>query len=328
LSDLREKLSDFVVRRVVDVAGEANLVFSTRKKQAPIKEPAEYGLEGFETKYVTSRDGAKIGIWHKPPSDPTQPIYVAFHGRKGNWGFASSYPAPKSHTADYKDQGYRHQWLKAMADSGAGVIAVHTRGFGASNFPETKKHTIRNMAEDMEAVDDFMRHKNIDTRRVIVTGESMGGALAALMTEIMHERGHPPKMLGLVNTFSDMSRALHEQVIRVRFGKCQPLKAASYENFRERFANPLDTVKTVANLSNDTKLYVAHTPKDELMGLEHTQRVLKAGQDHGMDNTFRVLVGPFLRPLSRQHTAWDPKVLVEDMDNAFHGRDQAITRGK
>lgn len=325
MDKLRQELSDFLVRRFVDIQGEASLVFGAQRRQKPIDAPESYGLEGFQTINLTSADGTRLALWYKPASDPTKPVYVAFHGRRGNWGFASNYPVPRHQPADYKDQNYRNQWLKAMADTGAAVVAVHTRGFGASDTVGYKRHTMRNINEDAQAVAAFLKERNLPNDHTIVAGESMGGALAALLSATMTEQGRPPNMLALINTFSDMSTSIHEQIVNAHVGKFRPLKGATLENTRQRFANPFDTVSAMSKMSPKTHLYVAHTPNDELMNLDHTQRVLKAGQDKRMDNTFRVLVGPFLRPLKRLHTAWDPKTLVQDMENTYYYKERAIT---
>lgn len=324
MSKLRQSLSDFLVRQVVDFKGESSLVFGAQKRQKPIESPAAYGLGDFQTIHIRSADGTQLALWYKPPTDPTKPIYVAHHGRRGNWGFASNYPVPKNQPVDHKDQNYRNQWLRAMADTGAGVVAVHTRGFGASDIPGFKRHTLRNINEDAEAVSDFLRGQNLPHERLVIAGESMGGALAALLCATLTDEGRPPKMLALVNTFSDMSTSIHEQIINAHLGKFRPMKDASLENTRKRFANPFDTVKAMDRMTPQTHLYVAHTPNDELMNLDHTQRVLKAGQDNQMNNTFRVLVGPFLRPLKRLHTAWDPQMLVKDMESVYYGREKSM----
>lgn len=63
------------------------------------------------------------------------PPYVAFHGRNGHWGFADDYPVAKKYEGMVYVPEYRNTWLKTMADSGAGVVAVHTRGFERSAGP-------------------------------------------------------------------------------------------------------------------------------------------------------------------------------------------------
>lgn len=324
-AELRTRLSDFAVRRIVDVMGD-NLIYAGRNRQAPLFAPEEYGLQGFEERSVTSADGTRIGLWYKPP-EPGKPTYVAFHGRGGHWGFAHPYPVEKNYPEGHKDFGYRHQWLDAMAQTGAGVVAVHTRGFGLSANPSTKSMSEAAIRQDMQAVDGFLQQQAIAPERTIVTGESLGGALAAVMSETMTQNGHPAGMLGLVNTFSDMTRAIHDTMVNMKLGPLRPLQWASEENLRKKMDNPLHTGDRLGESPRDTRLYVAHAPDDEVVAQSHSRRLLANTHGRDLNVTFRALVGTFRRPLTRSHTSWDPKALVADMQATLEkdvlGRDGA-----
>jgi pimeloyl-ACP methyl ester carboxylesterase len=319
-TELKTRMADFVVRRIIDVMGDNKVIYADMKKQAPIGAPEEYGLEGFEERFVTSADGSRIGIWYKPPTDPDKPTYVAFHGRGGHWGFADNKKPPKHRTGPFKNNCYRHNWLEAMADSGAGVVAVHTRGFGKSANPSINEITEDALKQDMVAVDQFLEAEGIDPRNTITTGESLGGALATILTETMAERGHAPAMLGLVNSFSTMSGALRDAVGYFGIGKFQPLKHATEENISKRLKNPLNTQSRIASLQRDTKLYIAQAPEDAVVRRHHAQRNLESGRTNQLDATFRALVNNFCTTYEREHTNWEPRELVKDMESAFKSR--------
>lgn len=322
-SDIKSKAADFAVRRLIDVMGESRMIFSGIKKQAPIGAPQQYGLEGFREDRVTSADGSQIGLWHKPASDPSKPTYVVFHGRSGHWGFGSNYPAPPSKSGTQKDTCYRHKWLQAMAETGAGVVAVHTRGFGLSANPSIKNITEAALKQDMEAVDDFLQAQNIQPAETIVAGESLGGAMATILSETMAERGHPAGMLGLVNTFSSMSGVLHDTISSMKLGPLQPLKWASEENIRRRMNSPLDTAERIGKLQRDTKLYIAHSPDDEVISPRHADKILQNSQETRLDATFRALTDSYRTTYERHHTNWNPSALVADMEDALRGRIRA-----
>ena len=161
--DLRTKASNLAVRCILEVSGDTNVIFSKMGNQVlPVMPPENYDLQGFEATHVTSADGTQIGLWHKPAEDTEKPTYVAFHGRTGNWGYAEEKELPDEYTPEWQDNCYRHKWLKALADTGAGVIAVHTRGFGLSADPSIKTITEDALKQDMEAIDDYMQKKQKD----------------------------------------------------------------------------------------------------------------------------------------------------------------------
>lgn len=329
MSEVKTRMSDFVVRRIIDAMGETNVVYANPKKQGPIGEPEHYGLKGFEERFVTSADGSSIGIWYNPPADPSKPTYVAFHGRGGHWGFADNKKPPKHRTPPFKNNCYRHNWLEAMAESGAGVVAVHTRGFGLSANPTVQSISEDAIQQDFVAVDQFLEAEKINPRSTIVTGESLGGGMATLMAETMAERGHAPGMLGLINTFTTMSGALHDAVSGFKLGKLQPMKWATEENISTRLGNPYDNCHRLSRLKDCTKLYIAHAPEDEVVPYDHSQTNLASGsgsQKYG-NPVFREIVDNFRTAYERNHTNWSPDALVADMEASFHSHLRGNLKG-
>lgn len=322
MTEIKTRMTDFVVRRLIDTLGESNVVYANPKKQGPIGTPDHYGLEGFEERFATSADGSRIGIWYKPPSDPAKPTYVAFHGRGGHWGFADNKRPPRHRTPPFKNNCYRHNWLDAMAKSGAGVVAVHTRGFGLSANPSIKAITEDAIQQDLVAVDRFLEKERINPRTTIVTGESLGGGMATLMAETMAERGRPPGMLGLINTFSTMSGVLRDAVGNFRLGPLQPMKWATEENISNRLGNPFDNCHRLSRLKDCTKLYIAHSPEDEIVPYGHSQKNLESASGSAKygNPVFRQIADHFRTAYERHHTNWSPEALVADMEASFHSR--------
>lgn len=319
VSELPEKMADYVVRRLLDMRG-STIIYSGQKKQAEIGMPEAYGLSGFEERYISGGDGGRIGLWYKPPTDPDKPVYVAFHGRTGHWGFAGNYPPPKHLDEPFKDNTYRSKWLKAMADSGAGVVAVHTRGFGRSHNSSVKKITSALIAEDMRAIDHFLEAENICPRQTVLVGESLGGALASLLSDEMAQRGRQPAMLALINTFSDMSRMVHQGVKDIVWKNTHYLKNASEGNIRRHMKDPLNTAAHLSLMSRDTKLYIAQAPFDDTIDASHAKRLLESARQVPLDVTFRALVGEYKTHYPRNHTNWNPTALVADLERVYHDR--------
>lgn len=317
MNDIRSIVSDFVVRRLIDVVGESNVVFSNHKTQAPILPPQEYGLSGFQERFISSADGTRIGLWVKPPADASKPTYVAYHGRTGHWGFAAREKLPRKFTADFQDNAYRIHWLQAMADSGAGVVAVHTRGFGLSASP-AQPVSESALKQDADAIAAYLQAQNIDARQTIVTGESLGGAQAAILDETMRRNGHPPAMLGLIGTFADMSRSVYDTLLNTRLGPLRPLKWATEQNIRQRLGDPLRTSDRLRETTEQTKLYIAHAPDDEVVLHSHAKRLLESTEGKQGLVSFRALTGSFRTGHTRSHTAWNAQAVVADMQEAFH----------
>lgn len=318
--DIGSRVANFAVRRIIDFKGESNVIYSDMDSQVlPMMPPEQYDLKGFSEEYATSADGSEIGIWYKPPSDPDKPTYVAFHGRTGHWGYANSQNPSSEFTPTYQDNCFRHKWLEAMAESGAGVVAVHTRGFGLSANPSIKTITEDALKQDMEAVDGFLQDKHIDHKQTIVTGESLGGAMATLMSETMNGKKRPPAMLGLVNTFSDMSRAIYELLIQQKVGPLQPFKWSSEDNIRKHMSDPLNTNDRLEDMSKDTRLYIAHSTDDDVVSKSHAKRLLDTAHGKNFNVTFRALVNKYRTEYERDHTSWNPQEVVKDMEATYRG---------
>ncbi len=341
------------------------LLFGLGGQQERIRPPEAYGLQGFEAIKVPSHDDHQtpIGIWYKPPADDTKPTYIAFHGRGGHWATQS-----KSMPAEGDLDGRRRlQWLKEMADSGAGVIAMHTRGFGLSNpeFDASRRgeRVIINentLKKDMRAVAGFLEERKIRPEQTIVTGESLGGALAAMMAETMEETMHkPPAVLGLVNSFASMGDAAHDLINggiinksieayheeRAKagwyFGKfarpvTQRLNIGEYiSEYKDELARvtrarriELNTEKRLGDMDlTDTHVYIANSPDDTTVSFGNAQRLRQSAAREGGSElvTFTKLEGDYIQSdCNDPHLNWNPQKIVADMGGLFAQRQQQV----
>jgi len=345
--------------------GNQSMLFGLGEDQEKIHDPQTYGLKGFEALTIQSHDSNRtpIGLWYKLPTDATKPIYIAFHGRGGSWASKSKSPSKENDEGDRR----RLKWLKEMADSGAGVIAVHTRGFGLSKTNETPKglHLTGSsfineskLKKDMEAVVDFLKEKKIKPQQTIVTGESLGGALAAMMAETMNETMHkPPAVLGMVNSFASMKDAAldmlkHGDVLRKYarkydeehsksggwyLGKNIPMswipekldiEEGTLDSVLKAKSIQLNTGKRLSNMHLDqTQVYIAHAPGDTTVSFVNAEALRRSASRNGNNPlvTFKKLEGDYIEPdCTDPHLNWNPKKIVKDLEGIFNRQRQAI----
>ena len=122
---------------------------------------------------------------------------IAFHGNSGHWGDNGIREDPEPY-----NRAYRIEWLKALEEADVNYMAVHTRGFGASKEGKPGEKFFR---KDMKALAERIKASGVDPQKIIVTGESMGGALAAMLAEELTQQGLPPALLAPVAAYSDLT---------------------------------------------------------------------------------------------------------------------------
>jgi len=306
------------------------------------------GLKRFHEKLITSADKkTQIGLWEKDAQED-QPVYVLFHGRNGHWGYSDDRNKvilrSLTNNHAYHDQTseigydpyYRLRLLEAMAEKG-GVVAVHTRGFGLSNedlqkfkkLGSASKVNLSEMAldQDMDALADYLL-KKMPPEKIVVAGESLGGAMAAMFTKKLVERSAPPKVLGLINTFDNMPHAV-EPYVNARMGKMH--KLMPWEEWHEI------TVKEIAkhiterfNISKwlrylkgkpgerSPDVYIAHTLHDDRVShkkaLSNTATAVKAG----LNCKLRIWENKDLVQGTRKpHVGWDPHKIADDLEEMY-----------
>ncbi len=280
-----------------------------------IHKPGEYAeVQEFREQYIPRRDGIKLAVWHKQGFDSTKPVYVVFHGRRGHWGDVGFMPKRDINSETGQrckyDRRYRLKWLKALADTGAEVIAVHLTGQGAS-YGNGAKPGEGEFGKDVQALADFLREKRIPPERVVLAGESMGGAVAMMLAEEMTRRGQPPGWLALINSFTSMRRCVRSHFRHIPSPRINGAVDHKFESF-----------KRMKNLNPEqTFLYLAHAPGDEAVNISHYRRLQHFADRNNIHVVTRDLVGDYMRTdVETPHTGWDARQVVADMDEAFMAR--------
>lgn len=302
------------------------------------------GLKDFKEHFITSgdaKDALKIGLWVKEPEDDTKPIYVVFHGRNGHWGHADDPRNPLG-----GDAQYRLHWLEAMAQTGAGVIAVHNRGFGMSNpklyagmkRPDARDIDLSEQAyqRDMHAVANHILHERaLPSQRLVFAGESMGGAMAAMCAETFSGEPYcaPPKVLALLSSFNKLTDVVHSHTERERDKrKWWPEKEITVEEVEACMPHRFETMGKIARLPPETTLYIAHHGLDPQVEAKHALRNRESAEKNNINHRFRWLEGGYMNRKLRQvdgnevlvtefpHTDWNAPALIKDIEDIYYGR--------
>lgn len=129
---------------------------------------------------IVSKDGTKVHAWYCPAENPRL-IMLYTHGNAG-------------HIAS------RVSWLRYLQkEARVSVLALDYRGYGKSDG----KPTVAGAIEDAQAARDKLAElAGVDTREIVLMGESLGGAIAV---QLAAEK--PAKGLILQSTFASLYAA-------------------------------------------------------------------------------------------------------------------------
>lgn len=121
-----------------------------------VRTPEEAGLEHEEVR-LQADDGVALHGWYLPGPGPEAPVVLFFHGNAGNIG-------ERLHT------------LRLFHDAGAATLIIDYRGYGLSGGRPNEAGTYR----DAEAAWRWLTdNRGVASRRIVLFGRSLGGAIAA-----------------------------------------------------------------------------------------------------------------------------------------------------
>jgi acetyl esterase len=167
-------------------------VLALMRRPGPPSPPAE-GVTVTETT-VTADDGHHVPVRVYQPEHPDarRPGYVLFHG--GGWSFGGL-------------ETEHQRCVELTRRCGAVGVSVDYR-----LAPEHPAETV--LADCQAALRWTVERRDVDPRRIAVTGSSAGGGLALSMAQIARDRGDVPPMLALAFYPNTDDRALPEYVSR------------------------------------------------------------------------------------------------------------------
>ncbi len=210
--------------------------------------PADESLV-FEDTFFKTADGLKLHGWFLPVQRDTQPLGTVLHvhGNAGNI------------TGHY--QGV--SWLPA---AGYNVFTFDYRGFGRSQGRVTRHGTL---TDAQAALDYILGRPDVDPNRVVVFGQSIGGAVAIVLTA---ERRDEIQALVVDGAFSGYRGVARHHVNR------NPLLFALawwYPFLVDEDLNPIDYVDRVSPVP----LLLMHGRDDRVVPCSMSQALFEKAQD-------------------------------------------------
>jgi uncharacterized protein len=193
--------------------------------------PADIGLT-FEEARITTADGIELHGWYVP-AGAGAPAVLFCHGNAGNIS-------------------HRLEWLQILHDMGLAVLLFDYRGYGSSRGAPDEPGTYR----DAQAAWDFLtRSKEVSPARIVIFGESLGGAIAAHLAKDVAS----PGALILTSTFTSAPDLASE------FYWYLPVRLLA------RFEYP--TAEYVSHVRAPT--LVIHSRNDEIAPFSHGRKVFE-----------------------------------------------------
>lgn len=142
--------------------------------------PAAVGLERAEAVTFQTEDGLLLNGWFAPASTADADTVVVFNGNAGN-------------------RSYRADLARGFLDAGAAVLLFDYRGYGGNPGSPSEA----GLARDARAARRYLESRpDVDPRRIVYFGESLGAAVAVgLALE------HAPRLLILRSPFTSLADA-------------------------------------------------------------------------------------------------------------------------
>lgn len=196
--------------------------------------PAQAGLP-YEAITLTTADGVSLDAWYVP-TEHARGVLLYAHGNGGNI----------SHRIDA---------IRLFRDMGLSVLIFDYRGYGKSTGKPSEEGTYR----DAEAAWQYLvQQRGTAPRRIVMFGESLGGAVAAHLAA-----QHPPGALILASAFTsvpDMAAGLYPYL---------PVRWLS----RYRY----DTRRYLQEVR--APVLLLHSPEDEIIPYRHGRALYEAARE-------------------------------------------------
>ena len=204
--------------------------------------PDQLGLVHEDVSFK-SRDGVKLFGWFLPAQGRVSGTVLFLHGNAENIS---------THIVSVA-------WLPAR---GFNVFLVDYRGYGASEG----KPALEGVQRDIDAaMKVLLERPDIDKNRIIVYGQSLGGALAAYNVAHSPYRNHI-RALVVESAFSSYRGVTREKL--ASFWLTWPFQWLPGLTVDERFS-PLRAIKSVSPIPT----LIIHGDRDQIVPVHHGQRL-------------------------------------------------------
>jgi len=240
------------------------------------------GMEKAESIFIKSKDGKNLHILYHPSKNGK--LVCAFHGIKGNW---FSNPADKNAPEQYNPY-YRMEVLKHFVKDGFGFFAFSMPGFHPSEGTPSEV----NFINACDAFSGYVISKaDILPSNIIVWGESLGAANAAIFASIITHKNYAPALLSMVAPFDSLIN-----MVRLTF------PYFSEKTLEKYLCEKLDTVKLLSELDKKTYIHIVSANDDTLIPLKNTQNLVYKARNLGLKAIYH--------PTDGTHTTWNSKEIT------------------
>ena len=207
-----------------------------------IDTPTRVGVS-YENETIQAQDGTKLNAWFLPASGDAKGTVLFLHGNAEN----------------ISTHFHSVAWLPAQ---GYNVLALDYRGYGASDgLP-----TLAGAQQDIDAaLKHLLTHKNVDSSRIVIFGQSLGGAFAIFYTAHSTYRAN---IRGLISdsAFSDYRKIARDNL--AKFALTWPLQWLPWLLIDNDYT-PIDSVAKISPIP----LFVIHGNNDQAINMKHGQRL-------------------------------------------------------
>ncbi len=165
--------------------GQSNMVFMPNRDV--LETPKSIGLK-FEDIQITTKDNVNLSAWFVPAKDLDsigKGVILFCHGNGGNIGNRVSY-------------------LPIFKDLGLATFLFDYRGYGKSEGQPSEEGTY----QDVEAAWQYLtQERKIPAQKIIIYGESLGGAIASYIAQTTTQQNPRNSAAGLIlaSTFTSIS---------------------------------------------------------------------------------------------------------------------------
>jgi len=196
--------------------------------------PRDAGLE-YEEVWLDTDDGENLHAWFVPEPQPRGTVLL-FHGNAGNIS-------------------HRMEYLLMLNRLGYSSFIFDYRGYGKSSGKPSEQGTYR----DAEAAWRYLTvTQKIEPRRIVLLGESLGGAVAAQLASRQQ-----PGALVLASVFTSLPD------IGSEIYPFLPVRLLSRFDYNTR-----SYLKNV-----DTPVFIAHSRDDDIVPYRHGQALFEAARE-------------------------------------------------
>ncbi len=209
-----------------------------------IDTPQHYGI-AYENENFLAADGTHLNAWFLPAQGDVKGTVLFLHGNAENISthFNSVVWLPK--------QGYN-------------VLALDYRGYGASDGVPS----LAGAQQDIDAaLRHLLTHKNVDPKRIVIFGQSLGGSLAVFYSAHSTYRSSIHAII-IDSAFSDYRLIARENL--AKFTLTWPFQWLPWLVIDDDYA-PIDAIDMLSPIP----LLIIHGNQDVAVSVQHAHRLFQ-----------------------------------------------------